>query len=525
MSESHVVPVALAAALLVVLVGDLARSKRERTPGRFGRASAICRTSARSHALRRDGITSLMGGRRSHHKRGARWATSSDLTPLIIARDTSERSRIPLGYADVTKTALRRRPLISVERAQSLVVIGPTQSGKTTSLAIPAILSWSGPVVAASVKTDLLVNTLSWRASLGEVRCFDPAGSTGIGHDYWSPLHACSSWPGARRTASKIVESARPEGTSADGDFWYATAAKLLAPLLFAAAVSGLKIEEVARWVDTQETVEVAEILEQAGVREAIDAARSTWLRDDRQRSSVYTTAETLLEAFVDSAAHEENPSDHTQRREISTERLLSSNDTLYLCSPAHDQRRLRPVFTMLVQEVIETAFSKVARSGNALDPPLLVVLDEAANIAPLSELDGLAATCAGHGVQLVTVFQDLAQVSGRYGVRASTVVNNHRAKLFLSGISDPGTLDHASHLVGDEELYIPSVTRGTGGALSTTTAQTARRLLPPDALRRMPSGSGVLVYGALPPARLSLRPWWQDPSLATRGTSGAQRC
>jgi type IV secretory pathway TraG/TraD family ATPase VirD4 len=41
----------------------------------------------------------------------------------------------------------------------------------------------------------------------------------------------------------------------------------------------------------------------------------------------------------------------------------------------------------------------------------LLVVLDEAAHIAPLPELDGLAATCASHGIQLVTVWQDLAHV------------------------------------------------------------------------------------------------------------------
>ena len=81
------------------------------------------------------------------------------------------------------------------------------------------------------------------------------------------------------------------------------------------------------------------------------------------------------------------------------------------------------------------------------IDPPLLVVLDEAANIAPLAELDGLAATCAAHGVQLVTVWQDLAQIAARYGARSATVVNNHRAKLFLAGIADPATLDHASQL------------------------------------------------------------------------------
>ena len=102
----------------------------------------------------------------------------------------------------------------------------------------------------------------------------------------------------------------------------------------------------------------------------------------------------------------------------------------------------------------MESAFAASARAGRPLDPPLLVVLDEAANIAPLAELDGLAATCAGHGVQLVTVWQDLAQMTARYGPRAATVLNNHRGRIFLSGIADPSTLDHASHLVGDEEVH-----------------------------------------------------------------------
>ena len=40
-------------------------------------------------------------------------------------------------------------------------------------------------------------------------------------------------------------------------------------------------------------------ILEAAGVDEALWAARATWQRDERQRSSVYTTAETVLEALA----------------------------------------------------------------------------------------------------------------------------------------------------------------------------------------------------------------------------------
>jgi len=131
-------------------------------------------------------------------------------------------------------------------------------------------------------------------------------------------------------------------------------------------------------------------------------------------------------------------------------------------------------------------------------------------------ELDGLAATAAGHGVQLVTVWQDLAQVRARFGSRAATVVNNHRAKLFLSGTSDPETLDQASHLVGDEEVLVPSTTSGRDGS-STTASPLRRPLLPPDALRRLAPGTGVLLYGSLPPVRLRLLPWWEDAALAQR--------
>jgi len=267
---------------------------------------------------------------------------------------------------------------------------------------------------------------------------------------------------------------------------------------------------------------EVADILDGAGVPEALQAARASWLRDERQRSSVLTTAETVLEPFAEPAppgAHPGAPGPGAGAGPpgIDPEALLSGSNTLYVCAPAHDQRRLRGVFTALVKQVLNRAFTRSARLGRPLSPPLLVVLDEAANIAPLAELDGLAATCAGHGVQLVTVWQDVAQISARYGARSATVLNNHRAKLFLSGTADASTLDQASHLVGDESVVMGSETTGAAGR-STTAAQIQRRLLPPDALRRLPTGTGVLVYGGLPAARLALRPWWEDPLLAARG-------
>ena len=407
------------------------------------------------------------------------------------------------------------RRLVVAEAAQSVIVFGPTQSHKTTGFAVPAILGWEGPVVAASVKGDLLDHTIAHRRSVGPVRCFDPTGSTGQPATAWSPVPASRTWPGARRAAATLTEVGRAQvGGMSDGDFWYATASRLLAPLLFAAATADRDMADVVHWVETGEEDEVLDLLGHAGVPEAIDAARSAFAKEERQRSSIVTTLETLLESFAGAAPYGAPQLDPAE--------LLTTSGTLYLSAPAHDQRRLTPLFVGVLRAVLDHAYYRVARTGRPLDPPLLVVLDEAANIAPIPDLDSLAATAAGHGIQLVTIWHDLAQITARFGPRATTVVNNHRAKLFLSGISDPATLDYASHLIGDEELHLPATTSGGRSGPSTTRSPATRRLAPPDGLRRIPPGHGVLVYRDLAPARLHLRTWFDDPWLRSRVESVA---
>jgi type IV secretion system protein VirD4 len=267
---------------------------------------------------------------------------------------------------------------------------------------------------------------------------------------------------------------------------------------------------DVACWTDTQEVDEVRDALEQTRIQEALQAAGATWGRDERQRSSIYTTAETVLAAYSDprvlAAAYEPD---------LTPERLLDgSSTTAYLCAPAHEQQRLRPLFATLIEQLLAAAYEQVARTGVPLDPPLLLVLDEAANIAAIPSLDTLAATAAGQGIQLVSVFQDLAQLKERYGTRALTIVNNHRAKLIGSGIADPDTLDYAARVLGDQEIRQVSSTAGQEGRASTTQSTTYRSLAPAHVLRQADPGSAVLIYGSLPPAQVRLRPWFADRHL-----------
>ena len=448
-------------------------------------------------------LTARRGDRRAG-ARGARWARSRDLRPL------RPHGR---GLGRLTLGRINRR-LVMAEPRESAIVIGPTQTGKTTGFAIPAILEWPGPVVATSVKTDLLRDTLTARSSRrgAETWVYDPTGSTGLPGAGWTPLMECLTWQGAQRVADWLVRAARPSSATSDAaDFWYGATTKALAPILLAAACSGGTMAQVVQWVDGQEDEPVRFALEANGEEEAASAFEAISMWDERTRGSVYATAQTVLVAYTDPGVLASAMS-----TELRAKHLLDGGcHTAYLCAPAHEQRRLQPLFATLVQEIVAHAYDRATEAGTPLNPPLLLVLDECANIAPLRELATLASTGAGQGIQLVSVFQDMAQINAVYGRdRAPTIVSNHRAKVILSGIADPHTLEYLARLLGDEEVRQVSATSGGEGRHSTTESVAYRNLAPANVLREMRPGQGILVYGHLPPARIALRPWFKERQL-----------
>ena len=117
---------------------------------------------------------------------GARWAKPRDLKPLLVRRP--QPGRLTLGTVNGR--------LVATEAQHSVAVIGPAGTGKTTGFAIPALLEWDGPVLATSVKGDLLEDTITHRRTIGETWVFDPVGSTAEPSAGWSPLHASSRLAG-----------------------------------------------------------------------------------------------------------------------------------------------------------------------------------------------------------------------------------------------------------------------------------------------------------------------------------------
>ena len=509
----------------------------------------------------------------------AGFASGADLNRLAVRRPVE--GRLTLGFA--------ARKLVAAEPQASLAVVGPTGSGKTAGFVIPALLEWRGPVIATSVKNDLLEATIQHRLRQGRVWVYDPTQCAGRPAAGWSPVTSCETWHGAMRMAAWMAEAAQPRiDTVNDGDYWYSQARKGLAPYLHAAAVSGGRLGDVIRWVDTQEVEEVetalrrsvdrsirpelmegatgptrwdelwkasvtmtrdevraqgadapfvsqpperwpawaleqirnvadrewrAEIAQSDVAVEALAplvAAQALWGKEPRLRGSVFATMENVLAGWADPGVV-----DAARGSDVDLDEWLGGDNTIYVVATAHEQARLRPVLTTLVQHAIRRAYDTAATGGGRLTHPCLVLLDEAGNIAPLRDLPGYASTARSHGITLVSVWQDLAQLRAVYRDRAQTVLNNHRARLFGTGIADKDTLEYVSGLIGDQRRTEHNVSSDVrGGRRTVSEYRTYRRAAPVDVLRRVRTTDAVLLYGSELPVHLRLRPWFRDRRL-----------
>jgi type IV secretion system protein VirD4 len=459
----------------------------------------------------------------------SRLASTRDVAPLLVRGPVAGRLTLGTVNGRLVATEDRRGAPVRRRRARSrqgdrsaVAVIGPARCGKTANT-ISGILEWAGPAILSSVKSDLLGATLPRRAALGEVRIFDPTGSTGFDAAGWSPLRDAATLTGAQKAARALVD-AGPKAGAENIEFFGAMAEQLLWPMLYAAAAGGRTMSDVVRWVLGQdrpmdgspgEVVAVLDALLVGGDAErradasfALRALESTWLLDDRTRGGAYATAKTLLRAWEDPSV-----AASASRQEIDLDWLLSGANTLYVCAPMHEQARLAPVFGGLLGDLLQQAYERVNRTREPL-PNLLLVMDEAGN-TPAAWLPSVASTCASIGVLLVTVWQSVAQINAAYGRLADSVLTNHGTKVIFSGVSDVATLDYAARLIGHEEVLQHALSADDMASRRTVSDSTVRReLVPADVLRMVAPFQALLFHGTLRPAHLHARPYYLDRRL-----------
>lgn len=434
----------------------------------------------------------------------ARWATAAQERRIAVPTDPVKRRwRIVAGRGRAS------RRLLAAEDCVSAVCFGPNGSGKTTSLIVPNVTDWDGPVVFTTAKAADLEPVCAGRAAKGPVWVIAPSGAPGHQLSGWSPVAAATEPDSADRIAEWMVESS---GMTADPKArpWNAQARKFLKGLLLAAHVAGTGVDGWVEWTYAGEKARdhVEDILTSAGWRRVATEYSSTWQIHEEGKGSVLFTALGLADTYtrpgVAAAA---------ARHGFDPDALLDSGGTLAVVTPNSDGDRFAPYFTTLISSVVAAAEARAAEAGGPLTPRLLLALDEAGNVFRYPRLPHLLTTARGNGIQLLLVYHDLAQVEHHYGGRevARTICSNAKMRMLLPGVADLDTLRYWSALMGQTRTRSHGETRGADGHRSTSTSDHVTDLAPLHRLQQLPDGHAVLLYQNLPPAQVRLLPWYAD--------------
>jgi type IV secretion system protein VirD4 len=353
----------------------------------------------------------------------------------------------------------------------SVMILGPPRAGKTTSLVIPNVLAANGPVVSTSTKPDVLDATLAARAAIGNAMLFDPSGSVDRGGDLrrlrWSPLQSCTTWTGALSAARSLVEVgavSAAQGASSEGSHWTERAQSLMAPLFHAAALDGSDMRTLLTWGDRRQALPAQQILAgQDGqattlARNLLDGIVTT---DQRELSGIWSTASGALSGFRSDEALAA-----TSDPDFDAHGFVRSSDTIYIATPAHLQVQVAPLVVGLIEDIRRATYARAAdRTSPAQDrPPVVLALDEVANIAPLPDLPAMISEGGGQGLVTLACLQDLSQARHRWPGHADGFPSLFGTTVVLPGIGDVKTLGALSTLAGDEE--IPTRTMSAGRAL-----------------------------------------------------------
>ncbi|WP_244177133.1 hypothetical protein [Streptomyces albus] len=286
-------------------------------------------------------------------------------------------------------------------------------------LALRAIADAEGPLLVVSSEPALWTETKDARGKLGPTHVYDPGQQLDTPVRLrWSPVSGCEARETAALRATALLAPVRPQHAldSATAD----AAETLLRCWLHAAAVDGRAIRQVHRWASGTSAHEPVRILRTnrgAAAGSAGELEATLTAHPERRDMALQLTARALSAL---SSVHIRNACNPTRAESLALESFIAEGGTLYVMGEAIEDPRTHPgampFLTALASSVVEHGRSMAERSSaGRLDPPLTVVLDDVARVAPLPQLPGLLGTGSEQGMPTLALLRSQEQARARW--------------------------------------------------------------------------------------------------------------
>ena len=371
------------------------------------------------------------------------------------------------------------------------LLLAPPRTDKTGLLA-DWIIRHPGPVLTTSTRADLHQLTSPSRRGRGPVYVFNPEGVGDVPSTFaWNLLGSCTDELMAFKMADWLAGDTPGYGDLA----WFEEQGTMgMSGLLLAAAKTGAGLATVYQWVQRRGHESALAVLAAHGNMELHAVVRSL-MEDNRTAASVRSTiARALKWAVIPQLAAAAARTGTFDAREFAL-----SGGTVHLIASGDSRSVIAPLLRALASYVhFEAGLAGSRTPAGRLDPPLLMAMDEVAQVCPV-DLPSMLADSAGKGIVFATVAHSLAKLQERWGEEgAANIWAISGVKMLLRGITEPATLEDVSRVCG---------------ALGDDGDERAR-IVPPEVLRRLPRHTALVINMDLSPAVVRVSRAWKRRSV-----------
>ncbi|WP_405448102.1 type VI secretion protein [Streptomyces erythrochromogenes] len=273
-----------------------------------------------------------------------------------------------------------------------------------------------GAALVVTSSPTLWAETKDARAKLGPVLLYDPSHLCDTpARMHWNPAEGCADRDTAAARAVALLAPVRPQARmdAAVAD----TAETLLRSWLQAAALDDRPFKQLHRWAQgnsAQDPVRILRTHPQAAAGAAGELESALTAYPERRELAQNLTARALS---CLTSIHIREACNTNRTDSLTLASFLAEGGTLYVVGEALEDPRTHPgampLLTALASHVVEHGRRMAARSSHGrLDPPLSLVLDDVAAVAPIPQLPELL---TGDTLPLLALCRSREQARSRW--------------------------------------------------------------------------------------------------------------
>ncbi len=442
----------------------------------------------------------------------ARWGNAEDIKPYI---DPIFQNNVILTQTE-RLTMNNRPPDPKTARNKNVLVIGGSGSGKTRFWLKPNLMQCtSKPYPTSFVVTDpkgqiviecgnlllrkgysiRILNTINFKKSM-----------------HYNPFAYIHSEKDILKLVTMLITNTKGEGKDSGQDFWVKAETLLYTAIIayihYEAPVEEQNFSTLIATISSMTTREDDEdfqnpvdlMFEELAKEKpdcfAVRQYRKYKLAAGKTAKSILISCGARLAPFDiqelrDLTAYDELELDTVGDRKTALFLIMSDTDSTFnfLISMVYSQ-----LFTLLCEKADD-------EYGGQLPVHVRCLIDEAANIGQIPNLERLVATIRSRKISCCLVLQAQSQLKALYKDNADTIIGNMDSRLFLGG-SEPTTLKELATALGKETIdtFNTGENRGREQSHSLNYQKLGKELMSIDELSALDGGKCILQLRGVRP-------------------------